>query len=292
MSEERSGGTETATARDDDALATAAADAAHLRVHRGDRPDGTPAAGVVTVVVDRPDARNALNAAVRSELKAVFGAIPDAGDARVVVLTGSDESSAFVAGADVGELRERGVVEQREVSRRPRVYEAVADCPVPVVARVNGHALGGGCELAQACDVRYAREDAKLGQPEVGLGIMPGGGGTQRLPRLVGLGRAMELVLTGELLDGTEAAEVGLVDEALPAADLDDAVYDLATSVAAQPPVAVRHATEALRASQRLDLDAGLDHERELFVELFATRDKDEGIDAFLEDREPEWSGE
>jgi enoyl-CoA hydratase len=210
----------------------------------------------------------------------------------VVVLTGSDESSAFVAGADVGELRERGVVEQREVSRRPRVYEAVADCPVPVVARVNGHALGGGCELAQACDVRYAREDAKLGQPEVGLGIMPGGGGTQRLPRLVGLGRAMELVLTGELLDGTEAAEVGLVDEALPAADLDDAVYDLATSVAAQPPVAVRHATEALRASQRLDLDAGLDHERELFVELFATRDKDEGIDAFLEDREPEWSGE
>jgi enoyl-CoA hydratase len=276
----------------DDALATAAADATHLRVHRGERPDGTPAGGVVTVVVDRPDARNALNAAVRRELTAVFGAIPDAEDARVVVLTGSDESSAFVAGADVRELRERGVVEQRVASRRPRVYETVGDCPVPVVARVNGHALGGGCELAQACDVRYAREDAKLGQPEVGLGIMPGGGGTQRLPRLVGLGRAMELVLTGELVDGTEAADLGLVDGAYPATALDDAVYDLATSVADQPPVAVRHATEALRASQRLDLDAGLGHERELFVELFATRDKDEGIDAFLEDREPEWSGE
>lgn len=290
-------------------LTQAAASAAHLRLRRDERPDGTAAPGVTTVVIDRPDARNALNAAVRDELKTVFDAIADAGtgsgdadstggtdgttipSVRTVVLTGSDDAKAFVAGADVTELRERGVVEQREASRRPRVYETVADCPVPVIARVNGHALGGGCELAQACDVRIAREDAKLGQPEVGLGLMPGGGGTQRLPRLVGLGRAMRLVLSGDLLDAADAREIGLVDEAVAPERLDATVYDLAASIAANPPVAVRHATEALRASQERSLDAGLDYERELFVELFATADKDEGIDAFLDGREPEWQG-
>lgn len=296
-------------------LTQAGEDAEHLRLCRDERPDGTDAPGVTTVVVDRPEARNALNAAVREDLLTVFDAVadaatetPDAADTadpdtteaadtaalpavRTVVLTGSDDAKAFVAGADVTELRDRGVVEQREASRDPRVYETVADCPVPVLARVNGHALGGGCELAQACDVRIARADAKLGQPEVGLGLMPGGGGTQRLPRLVGLGQAMRLVLTGDLLDATEASEVGLVDEAVDPAGLDDAVYDLATAIAANPPVAVRHATEALRASQHRDLDAGLDYERELFVDLFATADKDEGIDAFLDGREPRWRG-
>ncbi|MFC5366549.1 enoyl-CoA hydratase/isomerase family protein [Salinirubrum litoreum] len=286
----------------DDQLTQAGERADHLRVLRDERPDGTDAPGVTTVVIDRPDARNALNAAVRAELQTVFDAIADAGteadedssslpSVRTVVLTGADDAKAFVAGADVTELRERGVVDQRGASRRPRVYEAVADCPVPVVARVNGHALGGGCELAQACDLRIAREDAKIGQPEIGLGIMPGGGGTQRLPRLVGLGQAMRLVLTGELVDAEEASEIGLIDEAVGAERLDGAVYDLAESIAANPPIAVRHATEALRASQRRDLDAGLDYERELFVELFATEDKDEGIDAFLDGRDPEWQG-
>jgi enoyl-CoA hydratase len=286
----------------EESLTRADARADHLRLLRDERPDGTDAPGVTTVVIDRPDARNALNAAVREELRSVFDAITDAGtesgegsgslpSVRTVVLTGSDDAKAFVAGADVTELHERGVVEQREASRRPRVYETVADCPVPVIARLNGHTLGGGCELAQACDVRIAREDAKIGQPEIGLGIMPGGGGTQRLPRLVGLGQAMRLVLSGELLDAEEANEIGLVDEAVDSEELDETVYDLAGSIAANPPVAVRHATEALRASQRRDLDAGLDYERELFVELFATEDKNEGIDAFLDGREPEWQG-
>jgi enoyl-CoA hydratase len=312
----------------DERLRRAGERAAHLRVHCDERPDGTEVPGVTTVVIDRPDARNALNAAVREELRAVFEAIADAGTAtgggadatdsddtdtgdtvtdtgdsddlddtttlpsvRTVVLTGSDDAKAFVAGADVRELRERGVVEQREASRRPRVYETVADCPVPVVARLNGHALGGGCELTQACDVRIAREDAKLGQPEVGLGLMPGGGGTQRLPRLVGLGQAMRLVLSGELIDAEAAAELGLVDDAVAPEALDEAVYGLAEAIADNPPVAVRHATEALRASQERSLDAGLDYERELFVELFATADRDEGIDAFLDGREPEWQG-
>lgn len=264
----------------------AAADCDLVRAEVGERADH-----VATVTIDRPDARNALNAQVRSELESVFAAIEDDDGVRVVVLTGSDEARAFVAGADVRELRERGVVEQREASERPRVYETVAGCSKPVVARVNGHALGGGCELAQACDVRIAREDAKLGQPEINLGLIPGGGGTQRLPRLVGTGQAMKLVLSGELVDGTEAARLGLVEEAVPAAELDDRIHDLAGAMAAHSPVALERAKEAVQAAANLPLDRGLDYESELFVGLFATADKDEGIDAFLEDRDPEWRG-
>jgi enoyl-CoA hydratase len=268
------------------------ADCDLVRVEVGGRAES-----VVTVTIDRPDARNALNGQVRSELKAVFGAVADGrasddGAARVVVLTGTAEAEAFVAGADVTELRERGAVEQRAASERPRVYEAVAECPLPVIGRINGHALGGGCELAQACDVRIASTEAKLGQPETSLGIVPGGGGTQRLPRLVGLGQAMKLVLTGELIDADEAARIGLVEEALPPEGLDERVDELAGAMAEKSPLALRRAKEALRASQRLDLDAGLDYERELFVGLFDSHDKDEGVDAFLEDRDPEWRGE
>ncbi|WP_129115645.1 enoyl-CoA hydratase/isomerase family protein [Halegenticoccus tardaugens] len=263
-----------------------AADCEHVEAEVGARGEG-----VATVAIDRPDARNAMNAAVRRELKAVFAAVADDDAVRVVVLTGSEEARAFVAGADVTELRDRSLVEQREASERPRVYETVADCPKPVIARINGHALGGGCELAQACDVRFARDDAKLGQPEINLGLVPGGGGTQRLVRLVGPGQAMRLVLSGELIDATEAAEIGLVEAAVPADALDDRVNDLAQKMADKSPVALRRAKEAVRAASRLDLEAGLDYERELFVGLFATEDKDEGIDAFLEDREPVWRG-
>ncbi len=252
---------------------------------------GARADHVATVTIERPDARNALNAQVRTELKRVFAAIGEDDEVRVVVLTGSDEAKAFVAGADVTELRERGAVEQREASERPRVYETVAECAKPVIARVNGHALGGGCELAQACDVRIAREDAKLGQPEINLGIIPGGGGTQRLPRLVGTGHAMKLILSGELIDGREAAEIGLVEEARPADDLDDRVDELAGTMAAHSPLALRRAKEAVRSAAELPLARGIDYESELFVGLFDSHDKDEGIDAFLEDRDPEWEG-
>lgn len=248
--------------------------------------------GVATVTVSRPDARNALDATVRRELKAVARAIddPDSG-VQVVVLTGDDEGKAFVAGADVGELRERGVLEQRRASERPRVYEAVADLRQPVVARLNGHALGGGCELAMACDVRIASTRAKLGQPEINLGIIPGGGGTQRLPRLVGEGQAMRLVLSGELVDAEEAARIGLVEETCDPDELDDRVYDLAGRMASKSPVALEFAKTAVRASSEMSLDDGIDYEAELFSQLFATEDKDEGIDAFFEDREPEWTG-
>lgn len=252
---------------------------------------GDRAPQVATVTIDRPDARNALNSTVRGELIGVFGAIEDDESVRVVVLTGSDEANTFVAGADVSELRERGVDEQREASRQPRVYETVADCSKPVIARVNGHALGGGCELAQACDIRIARGDAKLGQPEINLGLIPGGGGTQRLPRLVGTGEAMKLILSGELVDATEAAEIGLVEEAIAPELLDERVDELAGSIADHSPLALSRAKEAIRAAAEQPLSRGLKYESELFVGLFASEDKNEGIDAFFEDREPEWQG-
>jgi enoyl-CoA hydratase len=246
---------------------------------------------VATVVIDRPDARNALNATVRRELETALSAVAADDDLRVVVLTGAEEAKAFVAGADVTELRERDSVEQRAASERPRVYEHVADVDMPVIARVNGACLGGGSELALACDVRVASEYAKLGQPEITLGIMPGGGATQRLTRLVGEGQAMKLILSGEILDAEAAAEMGWVEEVHPHDELDQRVTELAGTMADHSPVALEHAKEAVRAASRMNLDAGLDYEAELFAALFATDDKDEGIDAFLEDRDPEFEG-
>jgi len=254
-----------------------------------------PVRGAATVTLSRPNARNALDARLRRELTAVCAALDDPdrdAGVRVVVLTGDDAGKAFVAGADVTELRDRTAFEQRHVSERPRVYETIAALKQPVIARINGHALGGGCELALACDVRIANERAKLGQPEIGLGIMPGGGASQRLPRLIGAGEAMKLTLTGELVDAAVAAEMGLVEEAHPDDTFDDRVTELAEAMAAKSPNALFRTKEAVRASAQLPLDQGLDYEAELFVGLFDTADKAEGIAAFLEGREPEWSGE
>ncbi|KZN23491.1 3-hydroxybutyryl-CoA dehydratase [Haladaptatus sp. R4] len=244
---------------------------------------------VGTVTLNRPDARNALNAQVRAELKDVLDAVEASPDVRVVVLTGASEAKAFVAGADVKELRERDALSQREASKRPRVYEYVDDLEKPVIAAINGHALGGGCELAQACDVRIAHERAKLGQPEINLGIMPGGGGTQRLARLVGEGQAMRLVLSGEIIDAEEAREIGLVDEVREDGEFEDRVYELAGRMADKSPTALELAKKAVKASSRMDLESGIEYEAELFALLFASGDKNEGIDAFLEDRDPEW---
>jgi enoyl-CoA hydratase len=247
--------------------------------------------GVVTVIFDRPDARNALNAQVRAELKDILTAVAES-DVRVVILTGEDEAKAFVAGADVGEFRDRSALEQREISKRPRVYEVIDNLPQPVIGRLNGHALGGGCELAQACDVRIAHERAKIGQPEINLGIMPGGGGTQRLPRLVGEGQAMRLILSGELIDAEEAHEIGLVDEVCADLnELDNKVYDLAESMASKSPVALKFAKKSVKAASRMNIEQGIEYEAELFIQLFGTEDKNEGIDAFFQDREPKWKG-
>lgn len=249
-----------------------------------------PVENVVTVVVDRPEARNAMNEQVRRELKDVLDAV-DESQARAVVLTGSDDAGTFVSGADLSDLEDRTVIEQRQWNQRRKVYDAVADLSKPVVARINGHALGGGLELALACDIRVAAAGVRVGFPEVGLGLIPGGGGTQRLPRLVGEGQAMRLVLTGDTVDAGEARELGLVDVLAEDEPLDEVVADLTGSIAEHSPLTLSYAKDAVQASSRLDLDSGIEYESELFVQLFATEDKDEGIGAFLEDREPEWSG-
>ena len=253
-----------------------AADCEMVRVSTNDR-----VSGVATVSIHRPETRNALNKQVRSELKRVLDAIRNS-EVRVVVLTGSDEAGAFVAGADVAELRDRNGLEQRKVSARPRVYEYVDELPQPVIARINGHALGGGCELALGCDVRIAHVDAKLGQPEISLGIMPGGGATQRLPRLIGEGQAMRLCLSGEIIDATEAHEIGLVDE-VHDHGFDERVYDLAGMMAEKSSLSLTLTKRAIRQSSRMDLDAGIEYEAELFAHLFNTDEKKERMDAFLD---------
>ena len=244
--------------------------------------------GVITIEISRPENRNALNDQVRSELRTAVTAVDDS-DARAVVLTGDGSGGAFVAGADIQDFRNRNVNEQRRAGDSPRVYEAIADLNQPAIARINGHALGGGCELTLACDIRIAVRDAKIGLPEITLGLMPGGGATQRLPRIVGDGKARELIFTGEPITTTEAARIGLVNDVVPADELDDRVADVAGTMAEHSAIALRFAKRACNVAYSTPLDEGVEHERELFHGLFATGEKNEGIDAFFEDRDPEW---
>jgi enoyl-CoA hydratase len=245
---------------------------------------------IATLTIDRPEKRNALSAGVRSDVKAALADIAVSAEARVVILTGAGDR-AFVAGADIGEFADRTTLEQRAAMDPPRLFDVVAECPLPTIAMINGFALGGGCELALACDIRVAARSARLGQPEVRLGLIPGGGGTQRLPRLVGFGQAMRLILTGALVDAVEALRIGLVDVVADDAVLLATTRELAGEIAARSPVAVRLAREAIRASAEAPLGAGLRAERELFLTAFGSDDRREGVAAFLEKRDPEWPG-
>lgn len=248
------------------------------------------AEGIAVIIIQRPEQRNALNATVRRELAGQITALTEDAEARVIVITGAGDR-AFVAGADIGEFAERSVDEQRAVMSRESIFQTVWNCPKPVIAMINGYALGGGCELALACDIRIAADTAKLGQPEVNLAIIPGGGGTQRLPRLVGYGQALRLILSGTLINATEAAAIGLVDLVVPAEELREQTLDLARGMAAKSPVALAAAKVAVRAAYELPLSGGLACERELFLACFASEDKREGVAAFLEKRPAEFSG-
>jgi enoyl-CoA hydratase len=245
---------------------------------------------VAVLTIDRPEKRNALSGRVRAELIAALDALREDDAVRVAVITGAGEK-AFVAGADIAEFAERTPLEQRAAMTGRRVFEEVAAFPKPVIAMINGFCLGGGCELALACDLRIAAATAKLGQPEIHLGLIPGGGGTQRLPRVVGMGQAMRLVLSGELVDAAEALRIGLVDLVYPAAELRERVLELARTIAAKSPVALRMAKSAVRAAAEMPLEAGLRYETELFVTAFASEDAREGIAAFLEKRPAEFTG-
>jgi enoyl-CoA hydratase len=206
------------------------------------------------------------------------------------VLTGAGDT-AFVAGADISEFQGRAPVDQWRVMKGPSIYEAVERCPKPVIAAVNGYCLGGGMELALACDVRIASADAQFGQPEVKLGIIPGGGGTQRLPRVVGLGAALRLILSGEMIDAEEALRIRLVEEVVPPHELMARALALGEMFASRSPVAVAAAKEATRAALGLPLDDGLKLEAALFQLCFSSADRAEGVRAFLEKRAAEFTG-
>ena len=246
--------------------------------------------GIAVITINRPDKRNALSAAVRRELITALDQLREDANARVVVITGSGDK-AFIAGADIAEFAERTPVQQRAVMEERRIFDAVAEFPKPVIAMINGFALGGGCELALACDMRIAARSARLGQPEIKLGIIPGGGGTQRLPRLIGVGNAMRLILTGELINAEEAARLGLVDLVVEDAELSARTFEIARAIAAHSPLALRLAKTAVRASEEMPLAAGLAFERELFITAFGSNDKREGVAAFLEKRPPNFTG-
>jgi len=246
--------------------------------------------GIRLVTIDRPEKMNALNAAVRDALTEEARRAAEDPDVRVLVITGAGEK-AFIAGADIGEFADRTPLEQREAMATPTVFDSIWDFPLPTIAMINGYCLGGGCELALACDVRIGADTARIGQPEVNLGIIPGGGGTQRLTRLVGYGKANQLILTGEIIDAVKAYEIGLLDEIVPAEELMDKTLEVARAMASKSPVTLKLAKRALRLANEMELSAGLEQERDLFALAFSTDDKIEGVAAFLEKRKPEWKG-
>jgi enoyl-CoA hydratase len=245
---------------------------------------------VALLTVNRPDKLNALNEQVRDDTLAALAEIEHDEGVGVVVITGAGEKS-FIAGADIGEFAGRTPFDQRHAMRSPRVFDIMAAFPKPVIAMVNGFCLGGGCELALSCDLIVASEKARFGQPEINLGLIPGGGGTQRLPRRVGIGHAMRLILSGDMIGAAEAKEIGLADLVVPHEELRAKTMELAQKMAGKSPLTLKVAKEAVRASQRLSIEDGIAYERDLFCLCFSTADKEEGVKAFLEKRPANWTG-
>jgi enoyl-CoA hydratase len=245
---------------------------------------------VAVITINRPEKLNALNMQVHLDGIAALDELRDDPDIGCVVFTGAGEK-AFVAGADISEFAGKTAVTQRAVFQERTLFNSIDTFPKPVIAMINGFALGGGCELSLACDIRVASENAKFSQPEINLGIMCGGGGTQRLPRLIGEGRAMEMVLTGDMIDAATAERFGLVNHVWPAEELEEKTMALAEKIASKAPVALQMSKEAVKFASRSNLDEGLRREIDLFAICFSTEDKEEGVAAFLEKRKPEFKG-
>ena len=246
---------------------------------------------IAYVTVNRPKVLNALNMATMDELRAAFHDIKNDAGVRVVILTGAGEK-AFIAGADINELAAHNAVSGKEYTHRGQsVLNLIENLGKPVIACLNGFTLGGGCEIAMACTMRLASDNAKIGQPEVKLGIIPGYGGTQRLPRLVGKGRAMQLVLTGEMINAQEAHRIGLVNEVTSPADLIPRAEAIAQKIIANAPLALQYSLEAINKGMEMTLPEALYLEAVLFSVACSSEDKKEGTTAFLEKRQAQFKG-
>lgn len=251
-----------------------------------------PGGAVAKVTVQRPDVLNALNRATIEELRAAFAALDENRDVRAVILTGAGEK-AFIAGADIKELKGLGPLGARDFALQgQRLCDQIAWLGKPVIAAVNGFALGGGCEIALACHLRIGSPRARLGQPEVNLGVIPGWGGTQRLPRLVGLGRALEMILTGDPISAEEALRIGLLNRIVEADQLLPACEEVAAKIASRGPLAVRLSIDAAQRGLDQGLQNGLITEADRFGLAASTSDWQEGTAAFLEKRKPAFRGE
>ncbi|HVC91838.1 MAG TPA: enoyl-CoA hydratase-related protein [Acidobacteriaceae bacterium] len=247
--------------------------------------------GIAFLTLNRPKVLNALNAGTLLELRAAIQTVRDDASIRATILTGAGEK-AFAAGADIQELAAVNAAEGRELALRGQaVFRSIETCGKPVIACINGYALGGGCELALACTLRIASENAKLGQPEVKLGLIPGYGGTQRLARLVGKGVALHMILTAEILSAADALRVGLINEVIAPDQLLARGEAIARSIAAMAPLAVRYSLEAVDRGYDVPLEEALSLEAELFGLCCGTADKAEGVAAFLAKRAPIWQG-
>ena len=246
---------------------------------------------IAMVTVNRPKVLNALNRETMVELKDAFEKIAVDSDIDVVIVTGSGDKS-FVAGADISQMRNMSTLEARDWGKFSQaVYNSIENLPQPVIAAVNGYALGGGCELAMSCDIRIASEKAKFGQPEVLLGVIPGFAGTQRLPRLIGKGRAKELLFTGDQIDAQEAYRLGLVNHVIPPEQLLTAAKDMAKKIMSRGLVAVKLCKAAVNEGLDMDIESGQAYEAEVFGLCFSTADQKEGMSAFIEKRKAKFSG-
>jgi enoyl-CoA hydratase len=245
---------------------------------------------VALLTINRPDKLNALNKKVHEEGVATLEELKTDESVRVVVITGAGEKS-FIAGADITEFEGQTPVTQRSLFHEKTLFNSLDTFPKPVIAMVNGFCLGGGNELALACDLRVCSENARFSQPEINLGIIPGGGGTQRLTNLVGEGFAMEIILTGDMIDAKTAEAIGLVNHVYPADELEAKTMELANKIAEKAPIALQLCKEAVKFASRSNLDEGLRREVDLFAICFSTEDKQEGVSAFLEKRKPVFKG-
>lgn len=245
--------------------------------------------GIVTLTLNRPGVRNAIDRETWMELKAAIHEIRSDPSARAVIITGAGEK-AFASGADLNALKQRTMVETLE-GEAQAILSQLENLELPVIAAVNGFALGGGCELAMACDIRVASENARFGQPEVNVGIMPGAGGTQRLSRLVGFGRAKYMIMTGDLIDAREAERIGLVSKVVPQSELMAVAKEIARKILSKGPLAIRMAKMVMNIGHSVDMNTALALERLGQTVLFASEDRIEGMAAFLEKRSPIFKG-